>query len=194
MPRDLETICLKAMAKEPARRYPTAGCPGRRLEALAAGEPIHARPVGLSERTYRWARRNPRVAGLAAALVLVFTAGFLGVVWQWRCAERNLKDSQVNFERARRAVDQFYTRFYEQGVLAVPGLEKVRRDVLGEMIQYYKDFLDQHRNDPALRLELAETCLRLGDLTKDQANKKDALDVAQASRPILRAVALRCRR
>ena len=133
--------------------------------------------MGLFERAFRWARRNPRVAGLAAALVLVFTVGFLGVLWQWRRAESSLKESQVSFERSRRAVDHFYTRFYEQGILAVPGLEKVRRDVLGEMIQYYKEFLDQHRNDPSLRLELAETCLRLGNLTKDDGNKVDALGV-----------------
>ncbi len=177
VPRDLETICLKAMAKEPARRYPSAAALAGDLRHWLKGEPIQARPVGLLERAYRWARRSPRVAGLAAALFLVFTAGFLGVLWQWRRAERNLKESQVNFERSRRAVDQFYTRFYEQGVLAVPGLEKVRREVLGEMIQYYRDFLDQHRNDPALRLELAETCLRLGNLTKDQGNKVDALAV-----------------
>ena len=177
VPRDLETICLKAMAKEPARRYSSTSALAEDLRRWLRGEPIQARPVGLFERAYRWARRNPRVAGLAAALVLVFTAGFLGVLWQWRRAERNLKESQVSFDRARRAVDQFYTRFYQKGVLAVPGLEQVRRDVLNEMIQYYKDFLDQHRNDPALRLELAETCLRLGNLTKDQGNKVDALGV-----------------
>jgi tetratricopeptide (TPR) repeat protein len=45
------------------------------------------------------------------------------------------------------------------------------------MIRHYKDFLDQHRNDPALRLELAESCLRLGILTKDDGNKVDALGV-----------------
>ncbi len=177
VPRDLETICLKAMAKEPARRYPSAAALANDLRRWLKGEPIQARPVGLFERTYRWGRRNPRVAGLAAALVLVFTAGFLGVLWQWRRAELNLKESQISFDRARGAVDQFYTRFYQEGVLAVPGLEKVRRDVLGEMIQYYKDFLDQHRNDPALRLELAETCVRIGYLTKDQGNKVDALVV-----------------
>jgi tetratricopeptide (TPR) repeat protein len=177
VPRDLETICLKAMAKEPARRYPSAAALATDLRHWLKGEPIQARPVGPPERAYRWARRNPRVAGLAAALVLVFTAGFLGVLWQWRRAELNLKESQISFGRARRAVDQFYTRFYEQGVLAVPGLEKVRREVLGEMIQYYKDFIEQHRNDPALRLELAETCLRIGSLTKDQGNKVDALNV-----------------
>jgi eukaryotic-like serine/threonine-protein kinase len=177
VPRDLETICLKAMARERARRYRTAGELAEDLHRWLRGEPIHARPVGALERAYRWARRNPRVAGLAAALVVVFTAGFLGVLWQWRRAEHNLKESEISFNRARRAVDQFYTRFYQEGVLAVPGLEKVRRDVLGEMIQYYKDFVDQHRNDPALRLELAEACLRIGDLTRDQGNKVDALVV-----------------
>jgi eukaryotic-like serine/threonine-protein kinase len=177
VPRDLETICLKAMAKEAARRYPSAGALAGDLRHWLKGEPILARPVGLFERAYRWVRRNPRVAGLAAALVLVFTAGFLGVLWQWRRAEKNLKESQISFERARGSVDQFYTRFYEQGVLNVPGLEKVRREVLGEMIRYYKDFLEQHRNDPALRLELAETCQRIGSLTKDLGNKVDALAV-----------------
>jgi eukaryotic-like serine/threonine-protein kinase len=177
VPRDLETICLKSMAREPARRYQTAGALADDLRRWLGDEPIRARPVGRLERFYRWCRRNPRVAGLAAALVLVFTVGFLGVVWQWRRAELNLKESQISFERARQAVDQFYTRFYEEGVLAVPGLEKVRHDVLGEMIRYYKDFLDQHRNDPALRRELAETCLRLGNLTKDQGNQADALVV-----------------
>ena len=191
VPRDLETICLKAMAREPARRYQTASAMAGDLHRWLGGEPILARPTGRIERCVLWCRRNPRVARLGASLFATLLVGFLAVVWQWRRAERNaaraevnrqksdasLKDAQASFDRARRAVDQFYTRFYEQGVLAVPGLEKVRREVLGEMIQYYKDFLDQHRNDPALRLELAQTCLRLGDLTKDQANKKDALDV-----------------
>ncbi len=191
VPRDLETICLKAMAREPARRYQTAGAMAGDLQRWLGGEPILARPTGRFERGVLWCRRNPRVAGLAASLIVTLLVGFLAVVWQWRRAERNadraelnrqksdasLKDAQASFERARRAVDQFYTRFYQNGVLNVPGLEKVRRDVLGEMIRYYKDFLDQHRNDPALRLELAETCLRIGSLTKDQGNKVDALNV-----------------
>jgi eukaryotic-like serine/threonine-protein kinase len=177
VPRDLETICLKAMAKERARRYPTAAALAGDLRRWLKGEPIQARPVGRLEWAYRLARRNSRVTALAAALVIVFTAGFLGVVWQWQRAERNLRESQVSFERARGAVDHFYTRFYEQGVLKVPGLEKVRREVLGEMIRYYKNFVAEHRNDPALRLELAKTCERIGNLTKDLGNKVDALAV-----------------
>ena len=188
VPRDLETICLKAMAKEPERRYQTAGALAKDLARWLGGEPIQARPVGRPERIYRWCRRNPRVAGLAASLAVTLLAGFLGVVWQWRRAERNairaelnrrrveagLKDAEASFAR-RRAVDQFYTRFYEQGVLGVPGMETVRHDVLAEILQYYKDFLEQHHDDPTLRRELAESCLRLGSLTFEQGNKSDGL-------------------
>ncbi len=179
VPRDLETICLKAMAREPGRRYQTAGALADDLRRWLGDLPIHARPVGRAARTYRWCRRNPRVAGLAAALLVVFLAGFLGVLWQWRRAELHLKESQASFARARRAVDQFYTRFYEQGVLNVPGMEKVRHEALGEMLQYYQDFLAQHRDDPSLRRELAETCMRISRLTFQQGNKPDALTVVR---------------
>ena len=179
VPRDLETICLKAMAREPARRYQTAGLMADDLNRWLKNESIHARPVGRVERTYRWCRRNPGVAGLAAALMIVFSAGFLGVFWQWRRAELHLTESQASFARARRAVDQFYTRFYEKGVLNVPGMDKVRHEVLGEMLQYYQDFVAQHRNDPSLRRELAETCVRISSLTFQQGNKADALVVVR---------------
>ena len=179
VPRDLETICLKAMAREPARRFQTAGAMADDLRRWLKNESIHARPVGRAERTYRWCRRNPGVASLVAALLIVFSAGFLGVLWQWRRAELHLKESQASFARARRAVDQFYTRFYEQGVLSVPGMDKVRHEVLGEMLQYYRDFVAQHRDDPSLRRELAETCVRISSLTFQQGNKADALVVVR---------------
>ncbi len=176
VPRDLETICQKAMAKEPAQRYPSAAALAGDLRHWLKGEPIRARPVGLLERAYRWpaqpASRRPcrgsgpglrsRISGCGLAMA------------SGRAQSQGISDQL----RSRRgAVDQFYTRFYEQGVLNVPGLEKVRREVLLEMIRYYKDFLDQNRNDPALRLELAETCQRIGNLTKDLGNKVDALNV-----------------
>ena len=179
VPRDLETSGLKAMAREPARRYQTAGLMADDLKRWLKNESIHARPVGRAERTYRWCRRNPGLTGLAAALLFVFLAGFLGVFWQWRRAELHLKESQASFARARRAVDQFYTRFYEEGVLNVAGMEKVRHEVLGEMLQYYRDFLAQHHDDSSLRRELAETCLRIGLLTFQQGNKADALVVVR---------------
>src|SRR5262249_20372566 len=74
-PRDLETICLKAMAKEPSRRYATAGELAADLRRWQGGEPIQARPVGTLERTWRWCRRNPVVAALTATVAVSLLAG-----------------------------------------------------------------------------------------------------------------------
>ncbi len=83
-PKDLETICLKAMAKEPGRRYHSAAELAGDLRRYSKGEPILARPVGWPEKAWRWCRRNRALAGLTAAVVLLL--GVLMVL-----ATRNLR-------------------------------------------------------------------------------------------------------
>jgi WD40 repeat protein/serine/threonine protein kinase len=76
IPRDLETVCLKAMAKEPGRRYQTAGALADDLRRFLCNEPIRARPVGVLGQLWRWRRRNPVLAGVcvvAAAALLAAT-------------------------------------------------------------------------------------------------------------------------
>ncbi len=71
IPKDLETICLKAMAKEPSRRYTTAAEFAEDLRRHLRGEPIQARPITRAARAWRWSRRNPVVAGLLMAVLLL---------------------------------------------------------------------------------------------------------------------------
>ena len=81
IPRDLETICLKAMAKEPLRRYQTAHEMAEDLRRFLAGKPILARPVSRLERAWRWSRKNSAVAGsMAAILTLMLLLG--GIYWR----------------------------------------------------------------------------------------------------------------
>jgi len=80
IPRDLETICLKCLEKDAKKRYATAAELASELHAFLEDRPITARPVGLLERTAKWAKRNPAwTAGIAAGLLSLTVATVMGV-------------------------------------------------------------------------------------------------------------------
>ncbi len=87
VPRDLETICLRCLEKEPGRRYGTAAELAADLGRFLADEPIHARPLGWVELGWRWCRRQPVVASLVALLTTSLLGGSLGATALWRRAE-----------------------------------------------------------------------------------------------------------
>ena len=101
LPRDIDTICMKAVAKAPAKRYPSADALADDLGRWLAGRPILARPISPVGRAVRWAKRNPAVAALSALVVLVGVAGLGGIVWKWRDAKAAAADARERATEAR---------------------------------------------------------------------------------------------
>ncbi len=101
VPRDLETVVLKAIARDPAHRYQTPAGMAEDLKRFIEDRPVRARRISNAEKLWRWCRRNPLPASLVAGIVLVFLAGFAGVFWQWRVAETQTGIALVREQEAR---------------------------------------------------------------------------------------------
>jgi serine/threonine-protein kinase len=142
VPRDLETVCLKAMAKEPARRYPTARELADELRRHLRGEAVRARPMGRVERGLRWVRRRPAHAALLTGSVLVALAlvgGGLWLTWQRaemvRAVEEDLREVATLQERsawveAGGALERAKVRLGVSGPAALrQRLERASRDL-----------------------------------------------------------------
>ncbi len=100
VPRDLETLCLKCLEKEPARRYQTAQALADDLDRFLKAEPIRARRIGPTAKLWRWGRRKPALAGLGAAtLVLLLVVAVGSPIAAWRISQAR-EGEQVQLKRA----------------------------------------------------------------------------------------------
>jgi tetratricopeptide (TPR) repeat protein/tRNA A-37 threonylcarbamoyl transferase component Bud32 len=168
-PRDLETICLKCLAKDPARRYSTARALAEDLEAYLRGEPVRARPVGSLERLWRWCRRRPATAALSGSLLAAVAAGLVVAAVLWRQTEEHARRAEesatvADRERARaqadlavadEAVRQFCLQLSREE-FASGETRGVSPAVAREAVAYLERVVSQHGADPAPSRRLAE--------------------------------------
>jgi DNA-binding beta-propeller fold protein YncE/tRNA A-37 threonylcarbamoyl transferase component Bud32 len=128
-PRDLETITLKCLAKEPARRYQTAGELAEELQRWLEGRPIQARPVGVLGRAWRWCRRKPGLSGAVGAAAFFLVLGTLvssllalRALAEARRADRETAGARAN-EQLVREGKQFSDRRYYASEMKLASLD-----------------------------------------------------------------------
>jgi tetratricopeptide (TPR) repeat protein len=184
VPRDLETICLKCLEKEKTKRYPTAQALAEDLRRFRAGEAIWARPTGVVERLWRWTRRRPAIAGLLAGLVVVGVSGLAGVTEFAVRAERQRREARANFQLAMDAVEQYCTKVSEDLRLREQDLRPLRQQLLQTAVEFHEKFADKYADQPGLRAELGQACLRLGDLTAEIDARPRAIAYFERARQI----------
>jgi tetratricopeptide (TPR) repeat protein len=192
IPPDLETIALKAMAKEPDRRYQSAGDFAADLRRWLNNEPILARPMGRLARGWRWCRRNPRLATMtgltAAALVALAVGGTTSAIVVSRAydrAEQSRRQAEADYELA---VKSFVTLVdsVRQQMGSQPGLLPLKRRLLetaaSGLKQVARDTGDARTNDETEYLahsHLGEVYLELGRSTEGKVELESAFRQAE---------------
>ncbi len=143
--RDLETICLKCLEKDPGRRYPSALALAEDLERWLAGESILARPIGAWERSRRWCRRNPLLAAMTSAAALLVLFGVAALAVGYVLVSRAHEISEGYRLRAEQQADRLRERLYA-GQMGVA----FRHSQRGELDESRK-LLDEFRHEGALK-------------------------------------------
>lgn len=198
VPRDLETICLKCLEKEPVRRYATAQELADDLQRFRKGRTIQARRANTVERLERWCRRNPLVAGLLTSVVAIVLAAFVLVsrsYWlaenarqeeAWHRAESERKEKAERWERYRANIVAAASALQVHDVVAAGRL-------LDAVPEEYRNWEWRHFNS---RLDSAGIVLNcpggLSDHTHLAADGKWALQMSPDRRIHLWNIAKRC--
>ena len=137
LPRDLETICLKCLQKNPAARYATAHELAADLQRYLRGEPVIARPVGPWHRTWKWCRRHPARAVSAMLVACGITSGFLAGAWHHHAMRAERDQTRAYFDLSQEAVEVLLTEVAEEHEAATPHSAEKRRAILETALDYY---------------------------------------------------------
>jgi len=162
---DLQTICLKCLEKDPARRYDSAKTVSEELVRFLEGRPILARPLGRLQRLWRLCRRHPRESMLTGLVLSAIVVGAAGVGWQWLRAEANLQRATRNFDLLGRAADEMLV-VVEEWVTRTPPRSEAQQQKLYGSLKLFETFLEDEPANRTAQMRLAETHLRVAEIRR----------------------------
>jgi len=208
VPRDLQTICLKCLEKDPRRRYATAAALADDLGRFLRFEPIRARPIGPVARLGKWVRRRPHQAALAAVAALAVTAAFGGLlVHQARLrveigrtaraaldARKQKNRADANYQGARAAIQAILDCNDDPAFATLPRRTELARGQAEKALIFYDRLLENAESlDPVVQLDTARAAREAATCQFVVGKNQEAvaslersvrlLDAALASRP-----------
>ncbi|MFO0942557.1 MAG: protein kinase [Pirellulales bacterium] len=186
VPRDLETICLKCLAKQPSERYATAQDLADDLERFLDHLPIKARRAGVIERIGRKIRRHPQVAALVAAIAVVGCGAVFLLYQQQQQVDQLARENaqrehsetllrqraseaegayEASLEKARASVKEWSQ--LGQRLDNEPGMDGLRRKAFEDAVAYYQEYLAHGPVDDSIKLEAALAAVRAAHFHTD---------------------------
>ncbi|MEM7315836.1 MAG: hypothetical protein AAF497_22100, partial [Planctomycetota bacterium] len=185
VPRDLQSICLKCLEKEPRSRYESAFDLAEDVNRFLAGQPVKARPLSNIEQFNRWCRRNTTLAIASASVAVILVAATtISLFLLWRNAQsQKLAATQTNeaivqTQWSRKAVDRLLRNVLEQTTAkGGGGQEQQRKQLLETAREYYQELSQRNTSDTTLRDEYAATILDLAKAASRLGKIKEAVEM-----------------
>jgi tetratricopeptide (TPR) repeat protein len=199
LPRDLETICLKCLEKDPGRRYSTARELANDVDRWLKGQPILARRTGWIGKLWRWSLRNPGWAAVALFVSMVLLALAIGgplvakrerhlreqALDHERAAQRERARARDQYELASQALERTLDHVLRSARLQDAALDDVRAGLIHVALPYYGQILQNADADRTIRLRHARMLLQLASVQTKENSPDKAREAYQRSLALL---------
>ena len=189
IPKDLETIALKCMEKDPDKRYPTAQAVAEECTRFLNGEPILARPIGRLERCRRWSRRNPLIATLSVAIVVTLVLGttfstYFAVKSHVALADATTANEEKDqaleakdeaLTETRRTIDKYVETVQNAELLKEKRFQPLMKELLKDALAHYKRFSETHKHDDDALADLSSAVFRIAEISTTSGDTEQAI-------------------
>jgi eukaryotic-like serine/threonine-protein kinase len=160
---DLDNIVLKALSKEPARRYVSVDQFSEDIRRHLDGLPVIARKDTVRYRTAKFVRRNRTIVAAATLVLAALVAGIVGTTWQARAARRERARAEQRFEDVRHLANAALLEIHD-AIRDLPGSTPARQLLVSKGLEYLDKLARDAGDRPDLRRELAGAYLKVGDV------------------------------